>query len=781
MVGGLLPSLVPSLLVGVAVGYLLRACSMRARVLSRHTSSHTRTTEPCASPRSTPSAPAASAPLSREVPLVLARTALLVIDMQNYCCHPDGGNWRDGSRQPSAHYMHYLPRVLRNIQALLAAARAQRVECIFTTIESLTRDGRDRSLDYKISGFNVPRGSWDGRVVEPLAPRDDEIVIPKCSSSAFCSTNLAYKLRNLGCNQLVIVGGLTDQCIDSAVRDACDLGFLVTLPTDACITHSAERHTSALANNKGYCRQLSTCELLSEIGPPTLLPPSWGCEDLMAAWARVSPSRGDLGARPSTQREQPALPSSREGQANAVGPRKYIRFELIDMNGRALSKVVPARHQGEGVEMYRGAICAGANSEVLLIPPEVAAAGCPNAALLPDWSTCVLLPWAGQGPSFAQGRGPSCGVVVHRVYCEQEGVAALPRTVCKRMLRRLQASHGLHIFCAAELEFCLAQADDWAAPAFSGPQIFVTLQQTKVGGFCSSIEEAMQAVGIDVRTINAEYGSGQLEITIAPKLGLEAADAACTFRTAVKELAQQQGLLATFQSKPFALDGPGNGGHLNFSLWQDEWQGDRLLSADNSCESRHVEDGMRSAHHHPLSEDDDQLTPVARCFLAGVLAHARALEAFCSPTPPCYERHGRWAPTTANYGPDDRTCAVRVKRGSHFELRMPSASACSYLVIAALVAAGLDGIERELSLPPSRQTEAQGSAKLPTSLKEALEALEMDACIRAALGEELISWFLLVKRGELEAVEHRIAQNTSRIGASDAQLEAWRHFFMEFL
>jgi len=127
------------------------------------------------------------------------------------------------------------------------------------------RDGRDRSLDYKISGIDVPRGSWDAQVPDIVAPLDDEIILRKTSSSPFISTNIDYLLRNLGVRSLVIVGLLTDQCVDSAVRDACDLGYLVTLVTDACATHSPERHASSLANNRGYCRQITTDELLAEI------------------------------------------------------------------------------------------------------------------------------------------------------------------------------------------------------------------------------------------------------------------------------------------------------------------------------------------------------------------------------------------------------------------------------------------------------------------------------------------------------------------------------------
>ena len=92
------------------------------------------------------------------------------------------------------------------MQRLQKAARAAKVEVMYTTIESLTLDGRDRSLDYKITGFNVPKGSWDGKVIDEIAPLDDEIWLPKSSSSVFISTHIDYLLRNLGVRQLVISG-----------------------------------------------------------------------------------------------------------------------------------------------------------------------------------------------------------------------------------------------------------------------------------------------------------------------------------------------------------------------------------------------------------------------------------------------------------------------------------------------------------------------------------------------------------------------------------------------
>jgi ureidoacrylate peracid hydrolase len=210
------------------------------------------------------------AEISRDVPIDPAHAALLIIDMQNYNAHPDGAEYAGWSEAERAEKLSYLFRTLRdtavpNMRRLQAACRKGGIEVLQTVIESLTLDGRDRSLDYKISGFNVPRGSWDAKVIDELAPVGDEIVIPKTSSSVFISTNIDYVLRNLGVRSLIIAGMMTDQCIDSAVRDACDLGYLVTTATDACATASQERHDWSLRNAAGYSRQRTTAQLVEEI------------------------------------------------------------------------------------------------------------------------------------------------------------------------------------------------------------------------------------------------------------------------------------------------------------------------------------------------------------------------------------------------------------------------------------------------------------------------------------------------------------------------------------
>lgn len=208
---------------------------------------------------------------TREVPVVPDRAALLFIDVQNFSCHPDGAEWAGMSPDALAETKEPFLRLMRGevlprMRALQAGCRAAGIEVMYTTIESLTRDGRDRSLDYKITGFNVPKGSWDGRVVDEIAPGEDEIVLPKSSSSVFVSTRIDYVLRNLGVQQLILSGVLTDQCVESAIRDACDLGYLVTQVTDACATFTPERQAASIRAIRGYCRQVTTDQLLAEIG-----------------------------------------------------------------------------------------------------------------------------------------------------------------------------------------------------------------------------------------------------------------------------------------------------------------------------------------------------------------------------------------------------------------------------------------------------------------------------------------------------------------------------------
>src|SRR5215510_11228260 len=135
--------------------------------------------------------------LSREVALVPKSSALLFIDVQNFAARREGAEFKgltdDAFTTRYGWFFEELrSRVIPNMQRLQRAFRERRIEVMYTTIESLTADGRDRSLDYKITGFHVPKGSWDGRVIDELAPTDDEICLPKTSSSVFVSTHIDY-------------------------------------------------------------------------------------------------------------------------------------------------------------------------------------------------------------------------------------------------------------------------------------------------------------------------------------------------------------------------------------------------------------------------------------------------------------------------------------------------------------------------------------------------------------------------------------------------------------
>jgi len=228
-----------------------------------------------------------------DFPLLLSKAALLIIDVQKYCCE----------KATSDYYRNEsLPQMTGNIEVLLDLFRTYRdqkevttgndtddhdttdyeattapnsggCEVIFVIIQSKTKDGRDLSIDYKLSGpyfTSCPTVNQTHQEIflpslMPLSKGRGDIVVPKTACSVFNSTNLDYLLRNLFVEQLVVVGQLTDQCVESAVRDAADLGYLVTVVENACATHSRERHEMGLQGMQGFCRILTTMELVKEM------------------------------------------------------------------------------------------------------------------------------------------------------------------------------------------------------------------------------------------------------------------------------------------------------------------------------------------------------------------------------------------------------------------------------------------------------------------------------------------------------------------------------------
>ena len=210
----------------------------------------------------------------RERAIEPAKTALLSVDMQN-------AEWTAERQAASSDlasgdhkHAYFLNRIgdvlLPNQIRLQAAARSAGIEVIYTTIEAYTLDGRDRSLDHKISNLYFAKGSCEAKVIDEVGPDANDIVIPKTASGIFDSTNIEFVLRNLGVEYLIVYGVCTDQCVECAVRDAADRGFLVTQIEDCCAAESKHRHDVSIEQMRGhYCRTRSTDEMLSELAALT--------------------------------------------------------------------------------------------------------------------------------------------------------------------------------------------------------------------------------------------------------------------------------------------------------------------------------------------------------------------------------------------------------------------------------------------------------------------------------------------------------------------------------
>lgn len=199
-------------------------------------------------------------------------TALLVIDVQYLDAARGYGVFADMEKsgvppEAAEYYFERLDQtVLPNIRTLQDVFRANDLEVIHTRIQSLTRDGRDRGPGHKRLNLHAPPGSKEAEFLEQVAPVGDEIIINKTASGVFASTNLEYVLRNMSITGLFICGVYTNECVDTAIRDACDLGFHTTLIDDACATVTPALHNASINTIRDrYARVLSTEQAVQEI------------------------------------------------------------------------------------------------------------------------------------------------------------------------------------------------------------------------------------------------------------------------------------------------------------------------------------------------------------------------------------------------------------------------------------------------------------------------------------------------------------------------------------
>ena len=406
----------------------------------------------------------------------------------------------------------------------------------------------------------------------------------------------------------------------------------------------------------------------------------------------------------------------------------FVRFELPDMHGISRSKTIPIAHAADyaerGLNMYGGVSVLDSRSDVVpgtLYHEEV---GYGDQLLFPDPDSAAVVPWADR----------TARLICDARWYDGTPLAATPRHVFRRAVEKAREM-GFEPLMGSEFEFYLLTADTHE-PLFEGYQIFNTVRNDYVPTIRRIVQE-MPKVGVDVITANCEYAGSQWEINFAPGRGLAGPDQAFTFKNGVKEIAKQDGYLATFMSKPFAASA-GSGCHTHLSL----------LHAD-SGENAFADEG-----------DPDGMNDTCRSFIAGLLTYARAIDAVIAPTVNCLRRRRRhtFSPTNVSLGHEDRSALVRVKGGSpaskHIEYRAPSALSNPYLVGAALIQAGLRGVEDKLSAPePSKPgipaEEDDALEKLPLDLAESLDVLEAEPATRDFFGDEFITAYTRMRRYEL--------------------------------
>ena len=423
------------------------------------------------------------------------------------------------------------------------------------------------------------------------------------------------------------------------------------------------------------------------------------------------------------------------GRSIAEGQIEFVRFEQSDTHGIARSKLVPARHVArfaeDGLNFLLGQLGFDAQAGVAPGTGYLEDLGFPDSRIFPDPATFRVLPWL----------DATARLICEPRFYDGQPAGAAPRYVARRQLEALETL-GYRVRMGFEYEFYLCAAAG-GQPPYPGIQIFATLRNEFDGAFIHQLIRELHAVDVDIITANAEYGPGQQEINFAPVWGIAGADAAFSFKHGVKEIARQHGYIASFMTRPYG-DQSSSGCHFHHALY-------------------HVADGG-NAFDDPSAPDG--LSTLARQFIAGQIAHAPALAALYAPTVNCAKRYRLYsfAPTNATWGLENRTVGIRIKgvRGSntHIENRMPCAASNPYLVLAGTLAAGIDGIRRGLEPPAPVEGIAYGMTgvtDLPTTLGAALDELEADAELRAALGEEFVKLFVAVKRHEIGKARAAIA------------------------
>jgi glutamine synthetase len=425
---------------------------------------------------------------------------------------------------------------------------------------------------------------------------------------------------------------------------------------------------------------------------------------------------------------------------------EFLFAMFVDLHGKPCAKLMPVTALDQLLD--GGAGFAGFAAGPLGQTP-----ASPDMLVMPDLSSYMSAPWR-----------PGLGIIQCDPYCEGEPWPYAPRVILRNVLDRLTAA-GMSMRAGAEVEYFLIRRTDSGGIELADPldrsamPCYDARALTRMYDHLTSVARLQSELGWSNYASDHEDANGQFEQNFRYAEPMITADRIIVFRYMIHTLATDAGMAATFMPKPFGHL-TGNGLHMHTSLW--DLGGSTELFRDQA-------DGRGLG-----------LSKLAYYYIGGLLAHAAAMTALTCPTVNSYKRlaaaapnsGAAWSPSFATYGGNDRTHMLRVPEPGRVENRLIDGSANPYLALAAQVAAGLDGIEKEmdpgdpcganiLTLDPARAAEL-GLQKLPSTLVEAAAALEGDGVLRAALGKtpggDYLDYFVDVKRAEFRAYHAAVSE-----------------------
>jgi glutamine synthetase len=428
---------------------------------------------------------------------------------------------------------------------------------------------------------------------------------------------------------------------------------------------------------------------------------------------------------------------------------EFLFAMFVDLHGKPCAKLVP-------VSAMEQMLAGGAGFAGYAAGPMGQSPADPDLMAVPDIGSYTPMPWR-----------PGLAILMCDPYVDGKPWPYAPRVILKRQLADLLA-RDMVLHAGAEPEYFLVrktaaggikvadELDDADLPCYDAKGL------TRSYEFLTTVSKAMNALGWSNYANDHEDGNGQFEQNFGYADALTTADRMIIFRYMVQALAQQQGMLATFMPKPFK-DRTGTGMHLHLSLWSG--------------------DGTRPLFHDDGDARKLGLSSLAYQFIGGVLDHAAGLTAVTCPTVNSYKRvsagapasGASWAPGYISYGGNNRTQMIRVPDAGRIEVRAVDGLANPYLALTALLAAGLDGIDRRLD-PGEPNTEnlfdvaaaevaGRGIRRLPATLAHAADELVADGVLREAFGKvpsgEYADYYACVKRAEFDSYH--------------AEVSAWEH------